>query len=146
MASRDQWGRTLQMLVVVLLSLIPAVIATGSDTAWYIYGAIPIISGLVGYGTNWIALKMTFYPLEFWPIKIWQPKDQPVGLFGWQGIIPAKAATMASDFTDMMLKELFSVEVRQQQQQQQHTNHTRTAQTASPQTARIYPILLTLVS
>ena len=71
---------------------------------------IPVVSGIVGWGTNWIALKMTFYPLEFWPIKIWQPHDQPVGFFGWQGIIPAKAATMASDFTDMMLEKLFSIE------------------------------------
>ena len=31
---------------------------------------------------------MTFYPLEFWPIRIWQPEDQPVGLFGWQGAPP----------------------------------------------------------
>ncbi|CAM9833323.1 unnamed protein product, partial [Discosporangium mesarthrocarpum] len=37
---------------------------------------------------------MTFYPLEFWGVKIWHPKDQPMGLFGWQGIIPAKAAKM----------------------------------------------------
>lgn len=40
----------------------------------------------IRYVTNIIALKMTFYPLEFWPpqLKIWQPKEQPFGLFGWQ--------------------------------------------------------------
>ena len=27
---------------------------------------------------------MTFYPVEFWGIKIWQPKDQPLGCIGWQ--------------------------------------------------------------
>jgi uncharacterized membrane protein YheB (UPF0754 family) len=65
--------------------------------------APPVLhSGVVGWGTNWVALKMTFYPLEFWPVKVWQPEDQPMGLFGWQGIIPAKAATMAADFTDML--------------------------------------------
>jgi len=106
--TRQRWS--FEMRVLVLLSIIPAVLAVGSVTPWYVYAVIPIISGLVGYGTNWVALKMTFYPLEFWPIRIYQPVDQPVGLFGWQGIIPAKAATMSSDFTDMMLKELFSVE------------------------------------
>ena len=115
MASSSRRSRSL--LILLLSSLVPVVLAVGSETPWYIYGLIPIISGLVGFGTNWVALKMTFYPLEFWPIKIWQPKDQPVGLFGWQGIIPAKAATMASDFTDMMLKELFSIEATLSQTQ-----------------------------
>jgi len=31
---------------------------------------MPLISGFVGYITNVIALKMTFYPLEFWPLKV----------------------------------------------------------------------------
>ena len=56
----------------------------------YNFILMPFISAFVGYITNVIALKMTFYPLEFTPaaMKIWQPKDQPFGLFGWQGIIP----------------------------------------------------------
>lgn len=36
------------------------------------------------YMTNVIALKMTFYPVEFWGVKIWQPEDQPLGCIGWQ--------------------------------------------------------------
>lgn len=31
-----------------------------------------------------LALKMTFYPVEFMGIKIWQPEDQPLGCIGWQ--------------------------------------------------------------
>ena len=30
------------------------------------YLSIPIIAALIGWSTNWLALKMTFYPLEFW--------------------------------------------------------------------------------
>ena len=45
-----------------------------------IYLAIPITSALVGWLTNVVAIKMTFYPLNFIGIK-------PIG---WQGIIPSK--------------------------------------------------------
>ena len=31
------------------------------------YVMIPFVCGLVGYATNVLALKMTFYPLEFYP-------------------------------------------------------------------------------
>mmetsp|Transcript_26205 Transcript_26205/g.83759 ORF Transcript_26205/g.83759 Transcript_26205/m.83759 type:complete len:460 (-) Transcript_26205:361-1740(-) len=80
------------------------------DPIW-MYCLIPIFSAIVGYATNVLALKMTFYPLEFWPpqLKLWQPKDQPFGLFGWQGIIPCKAGKMASIMTDMMTEKLFDI-------------------------------------
>jgi len=81
-----------------------------SESEWYVFAIIPFVSGLVGWGTNWLALKMTFYPLEFWPWRVWQPEDEPFGLFGWQGIIPAKAATMAGDLTDTLTTKIFSVE------------------------------------
>jgi hypothetical protein len=29
------------------------------------YLLIPFIAGLAGWGTNWLAIKMTFYPLEY---------------------------------------------------------------------------------
>jgi len=70
---------------------------------------MPFMSGLVGYGTNWLALKMTFYPLEFWGIEILRIKDQPLGLFGWQGIIPTKAAKMAGTCTELMTTKLINV-------------------------------------
>mgnify|MGYP007000240031 len=46
------------------------------------YLSIPVIAALIGWSTNWLAIKMTFYPLEF----IGKPP-----LLGWQGIIPSKA-------------------------------------------------------
>jgi len=66
--------------------------------------SIPFVAAIVGWGTNWIAIKLTFQPLEY------------VGLrpfLGWQGIIPSKAAKMARIFVDRTmfrlgtLKELF---------------------------------------
>lgn len=70
---------------------------------------MPFMSGLVGYGTNWLALKMTFYPLEFVGLELVRFRDQPLGLFGWQGIIPTKAAKMAGDATDLMTSKLINV-------------------------------------
>ncbi|MFK7969027.1 MAG: DUF445 domain-containing protein [Bacteroidia bacterium] len=73
-------------------------------TGWSLLkiAAIPFISGIVGWLTNVLALKMTFYPLEFVGIKRF-------GL-GWQGIIPSKATKMASKSVDMMTSKLIKVE------------------------------------
>jgi uncharacterized membrane protein YheB (UPF0754 family) len=63
--------------------------------------SIPLISGIVGYCTNFLALKMMFYPLEFIGIK---------PIFGWQGLIPAKRKIMAEIEVELVLGKLLSVE------------------------------------
>ena len=50
----------------------------------WLYFVIPLISGIVGWATNVLALHMTFYPIDFKGLKIWQPEGQPFGFFGWQ--------------------------------------------------------------
>lgn len=65
------------------------------------YFAIPVISGLVGWGTNALAIHMTFYPVEFVGIK---------PFLGWQGIVPSKAAKMASKTVDLMTTKLIDVQ------------------------------------
>ena len=64
-----------------------------------IYLAIPITSALVGWLTNVVAIKMTFYPIHFIGIKP----------FGWQGIIPSKAAKMSSISVDLWTSKLINV-------------------------------------
>ena len=64
-----------------------------------IYLAIPISSALVGWLTNVVAIKMTFYPIHFMGIKP----------FGWQGIIPSKAAKMSSISVDLWTSKLINV-------------------------------------
>ena len=64
-----------------------------------IYLAIPITSALVGWLTNVVAIKMTFYPIHFIGIK-------PIG---WQGIIPSKAAKMSSISVDLWTSKLINV-------------------------------------
>lgn len=65
------------------------------------YISIPFVSGFIGWVTNWVAIKMTFYPLKFWGIPPY---------FGWQGIIPRKAYKMAGRATDMITQRLIKVE------------------------------------
>jgi uncharacterized membrane protein YheB (UPF0754 family) len=75
----------------------------------YSYILIPFIAAFVGYGTNVLALWLTFYPLEFWGIELFRIKNEPWGLFGWQGIIPTKAEKMASTCFDLMTTKLISI-------------------------------------
>ena len=67
----------------------------------WMYGLIPLISGFIGWTTNILALRMTFYPLEF--------KGIPPYL-GWQGIIPSKAGVMAGKAVDLITRNLVKIE------------------------------------
>jgi uncharacterized membrane protein YheB (UPF0754 family) len=68
----------------------------------FLYAQMPIVSAIVGWFTNVVALKMMFYPIEFVG-----PKPP---LLGWQGIIPRKAAKMAGIACDTMTQKLISVD------------------------------------
>ena len=66
----------------------------------WLYLSMPFTSGIVGYVTNVIAIKMMFHPLEFFGIK-------PPYL-GWQGIVPRKCAKMAGIACDTIVPRLIS--------------------------------------
>jgi uncharacterized membrane protein YheB (UPF0754 family) len=53
---------------------------------------------------------MTFSPIEFFGIELFRLKDQPWGLFGWQGIIPTKAEKMAGISFELMTARLFNIQ------------------------------------
>lgn len=76
--------------------------------------SIPIVAAVIGWGTNVLALKMTFYPLEFKGIDIRGIKAIGWVLppLGWQGIIPSKAEKMAAKSVDMITSKLIDVEVQ----------------------------------
>ncbi len=63
--------------------------------------SIPFVAGLIGWVTNWVAIKLTFKPLEFVGVR---------PFLGWQGIIPSKAAKMASIFVDKTMFRLGTLE------------------------------------
>ena len=79
------------------------------EYAWWEYFLIPWIAGIVGYGTNVLALQLTFYPLEFWGIELFRLENEPWGIIGWQGIIPTKAKKMASITFDLMTRRLLKI-------------------------------------
>lgn len=72
-----------------------------SNPEFWQYLSIPVIAALIGWGTNWLAVKMTFYPLEF----VGKPP-----LLGWQGIIPSKARKMAAISVDATISKIGTVQ------------------------------------
>ncbi|WP_369601314.1 hypothetical protein AAIA72_16135 [Hahella sp. SMD15-11] len=59
--------------------------------------SIPLIAALIGWSTNWLAIKLTFYPLEFVGIP---------PFLGWQGIVPSKARKMAALSVDATISKI----------------------------------------
>ena len=77
-----------------------ALIADFKADMW-LYISIPFISGIIGYVTKVVAIKMMFHPIEFWGIK---------PFFGWQGIVPRKSVKMATIAVDLMTERLIKPE------------------------------------
>jgi uncharacterized membrane protein YheB (UPF0754 family) len=61
---------------------------------------IPLISALVGWFTNVVAIKMMFYPVEFVGIPPY---------LGWQGVIPANALRLAKVSNTLITQKLLSL-------------------------------------
>jgi uncharacterized membrane protein YheB (UPF0754 family) len=71
---------------------------------------VPLVTGVIGYVTNWTGVLMLFYPVHFrgwrasWliavarllPHKLQQIPGLMLGGIGWQGIVPSRAAKMGS--------------------------------------------------
>ncbi len=71
------------------------------DNIW-LYLSMPVVSAIVGYGTNVVAIWMMFNPIEF--VGIRPP------FLGWQGIIPRRAAKMAAISVDTITGHLITQE------------------------------------
>ncbi len=61
-----------------------------------IFLLIPLISGFVGWFTNWVAVKMMLYPVE--------------RRLGWQGLIPANASELARGLSKVITEKMLTVE------------------------------------
>src|SRR5699024_3291444 len=68
-------------------------------TNWYLYVSMPFVAAIIGYLTKIVAIRMMFQPLEF----VGKPP-----FFGWQGIVPRKAAIMAGIDCDTMTEKLIT--------------------------------------
>ena len=77
---------------------------------WKTFSLIPVIAAFVGWFTNFLAVKMIFYPIQWRGIPIKRVEGEPLGLIGWQGIVPAKSAKMSDSMINVTLTELLSME------------------------------------
>lgn len=89
------------------------------DVNWSLL-SIPVIAGIIGYVTNFVAIKLLFYPVRHvgfrvpglaaiasvLPRKLQAVPGVLRGLAGWQGIIPSRAAKMGSIAVDKGIAKL----------------------------------------
>jgi uncharacterized membrane protein YheB (UPF0754 family) len=61
---------------------------------------IPLISAFIGWGTNVVAVKMMFSPVDFVGVR---------PFFGWQGIVPANARNLAARSTELITDKLIDL-------------------------------------
>mmetsp|Transcript_36936 Transcript_36936/g.44516 ORF Transcript_36936/g.44516 Transcript_36936/m.44516 type:complete len:445 (+) Transcript_36936:320-1654(+) len=74
------------------------------------YLSIPCVAAFVGISTNWMGVNMLFYPIEYLGVDWYRPdKNCPYGIFGWQGVVPARTEKMASRLVDIVTKDLLSL-------------------------------------
>lgn len=72
--------------------------------------SIPAVAAFVGISTNWMGVKMLFYPIEYFGSEWYRPdRNTPYGIFGWQGVVPARTEKMASRLVDIITKDLLSL-------------------------------------
>ncbi|MDQ6834666.1 MAG: hypothetical protein M3016_00580 [Actinomycetota bacterium] len=81
---------------------------------------VPLVTGVIGYVTNWSGVLMLFYPVHFkgiqahWlhavsrllPYRVRQIPGVMVGGIGWQGIVPSRAAKMGSLAVDSGISKI----------------------------------------
>lgn len=68
---------------------------------WLVYCSIPVVAAVIGYVTKVVAIRMMFQPVEFVGIRTRRRR-----VFGWQGIVPKRAARMAGVAVDTMTTQL----------------------------------------
>ena len=84
-----------------------AQIAADVQQNWLLYASMPFVAAGIGYGTKIVAIRMMFEPLEYAGLQL-----RVLGhrIFGWQGIVPRKAAVMAAIACDTMTAKLLRPE------------------------------------
>ena len=64
---------------------------------------------MVGYITNYVGVKMLFYPVNWTGIPLSRWSEQPFGLIGRQGIVPCKRFIMSNRMVDVTISRLLDV-------------------------------------
>ncbi|KAL3817506.1 hypothetical protein ACHAXA_007096 [Cyclostephanos tholiformis] len=75
------------------------------------YATIPAVAAFLGLYTNWVGVKMLFYPIEYTGTEWYRSSPfVPYGFLGWQGVVPCKTEKMASRLVNIVTERLLSVE------------------------------------
>lgn len=73
------------------------------------YATIPAVAAFVGISTNYMGVQMLFYPIEYIGSSLKRFENAPYGLFGWQGVVPARTKKMALRLVDIVTRDLLSL-------------------------------------
>jgi uncharacterized membrane protein YheB (UPF0754 family) len=57
-----------------------------------------------------MGVKMLFYPIDYVGVEWYRAHHSPLGLIGWQGVVPTKTEPMARRLVDVITKRLLSLE------------------------------------
>ena len=75
------------------------------------YATIPAVAAFLGLSTNWMGVKMLFYPIEYTGTEWYRSSPfVPYGFLGWQGVVPCKTEKMASRLVHIVTDRLLTVE------------------------------------
>lgn len=117
---KRKFGREAVVLDAKFLTITPTITQVGGRILahgvttflgkWKTYSLIPLIAGFVGWLTNYLAVKMLFYPISWTGIPLLRKEGQPLGFLGWQGIVPAKTVPMTEAMVNATITELLSIE------------------------------------
>jgi hypothetical protein len=50
------------------------------------YATVPCVAAFVGIMTNYMGVKMLFYPIDYMGTEWYREEMSPYGYFGWQGM------------------------------------------------------------
>lgn len=64
---------------------------------------------MVGISTNYVGVQMLFYPIDYVGTSHHRFPDCPYGIFGWQGVVPARTVKMANRLVDIVTRDLLSL-------------------------------------
>ena len=72
--------------------------------------SVPCVAAFVGILTNWMGVKMLFYPIDYQGLEWKRWEQTPYGLFGWQGVVPNKTEVMAKRLVAIITEKLLSLD------------------------------------
>jgi len=103
----------IEPVIAASTSLVGRILGHGVTTFmsnWKAYSIIPLVAGFVGWFTNYLAVQMIFYPIKWRGIPIVKVEGEPLGLLGWQGIVPARTLKMSEAMVNATINQLLTME------------------------------------